>query len=222
MLVNQTNLFKTAFSFLSATAFLFLMLGSYNAAAASVTNLTFAGGCPHPENDPTCNNSGNASVENVALLLGVEQSDVTFVGENSLDVSSSHVSITFANGGDFLLGDVSGTWTVTNTDITHLAFKANGYYILAEVGGDSGDWSTDIDDWSPLYTTLTCPAGICNPDARPYEAGDFLNGDGEVAPLSNVTAYTAINLPNEVPLPAAAWLFGSALLGLGMVKRKKS
>ena len=27
---------------------------------------------------------------------------------------------------------------------------------------------------------------------------------------------------NEVPLPAAAWLFGSALLGLGAIKRKRS
>ena len=26
----------------------------------------------------------------------------------------------------------------------------------------------------------------------------------------------------EVPLPAAAWLFGSALLGLGFAKRKKT
>jgi len=29
-------------------------------------------------------------------------------------------------------------------------------------------------------------------------------------------------LPSEVPIPAAAWLFGSALLGLGMVKRRKT
>ena len=27
---------------------------------------------------------------------------------------------------------------------------------------------------------------------------------------------------SEVPLPAAAWLFGSALLGLGAIKRKKA
>ncbi len=28
--------------------------------------------------------------------------------------------------------------------------------------------------------------------------------------------------PSEVPIPAAAWLFGSALLGLGAMKRKKA
>ena len=31
----------------------------------------------------------------------------------------------------------------------------------------------------------------------------------------------ALNAP-EVPIPAAAWLFGSALLGLGVIKRKKA
>ena len=34
--------------------------------------------------------------------------------------------------------------------------------------------------------------------------------------------YTAADRPAEVPLPAAAWLFGSALLGLGAVKRRKA
>jgi hypothetical protein len=34
--------------------------------------------------------------------------------------------------------------------------------------------------------------------------------------------YTGADLPAEVPVPAAAWLFGSALLGLGLVKRSKA
>jgi hypothetical protein len=43
--------------------------------------------------------------------------------------------------------------------------------------------------------------------------------------LNSFTSYTGaleIASVSAVPLPAAAWLFGSALLGLGVVKRKKA
>jgi hypothetical protein len=56
----------------------------------------------------------------------------------------------------------------------------------------------------------------CNPDARPYELTDFRNNAGKVANLSNMRAFSV------VPVPAAAWLFGSALLGLSGLKRKQS
>jgi hypothetical protein len=62
---------------------------------------------------------------------------------------------------------------------------------------------------------VTCPTGICTAD-RLYVEGDFLNGEGEVAPLSNVTAY------GVVPIPAAVWLFGSGLGLLGWMRRRKS
>jgi hypothetical protein len=35
---------------------------------------------------------------------------------------------------------------------------------------------------------------------------------------TNFTSFTV----SEVPIPAAAWLFGSALLGLGVIKRRKA
>ncbi|MEP5567918.1 MAG: VPLPA-CTERM sorting domain-containing protein [Halioglobus sp.] len=48
---------------------------------------------------------------------------------------------------------------------------------------------------------------------------------------TNEQVYTVLNQPSDVriwatasavPIPAAAWLFGSALLGLGAMKRKRS
>ncbi len=48
-----------------------------------------------------------------------------------------------------------------------------------------------------------------------------LSGDNR----TNVWAYDILNVSAAdvvVPVPAAAWLFGSALLGLGVVKRKKA
>jgi hypothetical protein len=45
----------------------------------------------------------------------------------------------------------------------------------------------------------------------------------ELARISKTGAFLTVTTElTEVPLPAAAWLFGSALLGLGMVKRRKA
>ena len=169
-------------------------------ASAAVTNLTLVGGCPTDEDTATCFQASNATVANVALLVGVDESLVT-----QIDSGYSFTGI----------DTQSGTWSVTDSSITHLAFKANGYYILGEVTGSSGDWSTDITMWVPDVTTLTCPQGICNPDARAYTMDDFLNGGGNIADLSNVRAFSA------VPIPAAVWLFASALGGLGWMRRRK-
>jgi len=185
-----------------------LLLASAPALAASVTNLNFAGGCPAPEDDPLCYSSGNPSEASIALLLGIGAGDVTYLEEDSTDETATGFSITF-DSGSYVTGAQSGTWTVTDTSVDYLTFKIDGYYILAKVTGASGLWSADINDWSPTYTDLVCPAGICNPDARNYEAGDFPLQD-----LSNVRSYSV------VPIPAAVWLFGSGLGLLGWMRRK--
>ena len=185
-----------------------LLLVGGPAMSASVTNMNFVGGCPQGEDDPECFDSGNATLTNVALVLGVDESDVSFVGEQSDTSSSSAFSVTG-------IGFQDGTWQINDSSITHLAFKADGYYILGEVTGSSGDWSTDITMWSPDFSTLTCPVGICAVE-RAYTQEDFLNGGTSIADLSNVRAFSV------VPIPAAVWLFGSALAGLGFARRKKA
>jgi hypothetical protein len=208
--------------FLSQTAALAvtaLLLATGSAFAATTDGLTFAGGCPTTEDGAYCYNSGNANTENVALLLGVSESDVTLIGENSTDESSSAFTITFDTpGADWEEGDLSGSWSITDLTITHLAFKADGYYILADIGGNtSGTWSTDINDWTPDYSTVTCPAGICLTADRFYAEVDFLDPKtGTPAPLSNVTAYST------VPVPAAVWLLGSGLGMLAYMRRRKT
>lgn len=176
-------------------------------AMAAVTNMTFVGGCPTGEEDAACFNAGNATVANVALILGVGLDSVEQISDgytiNGMDGSTAE---------DY--GTNFGTWSISNSSITHLAFKANGYFILGRVTGTSGDWSSDITLWTPDVTTLTCPAGICNPDARPYTIADFLNEGGNISDLSNVRAFSV------VPIPAAAWLFASALGLLGWMRRR--
>lgn len=45
---------------------------------------------------------------------------------------------------------------------------------------------------------------------------------GTIAGVSDAGGHTGSLVVTAVPIPAAAWLFGSALLGLGAIKRKKS
>jgi hypothetical protein len=193
---------------LAATA---LLLATGSAFAATTVGLTFAGGCPSAEDDPFCGTAGNADTKNVSLLLGVPQGDVTLIGTIDEDAGSSAFSITG-------LDDYSGTWNVTDTSITHLAFKADGYYILADIGANtSGTWSTDINDWGDYGDgSVMCPADICLAGPRAYVETDFLDDDGAggVAKLSNARAFSV------VPIPAAVWLFGSGLGLLGWMRRK--
>jgi hypothetical protein len=188
---------KALKALLSVVALIFISVPAF----AAVTNLTLVGGCPEPENDPYCDHSGNPAIDNVSILLGL---DVTEVSE-----------VTSGFSYDTDEGGKTGGWSVTDSSITHLAFKASGYYILAEVNDSSGDWSTDITQWNPDYLTLTCPVDICGTTERLYEVGDFLNHGGNIAGLSHITAYSA------VPIPAAVWLFGSALGMLGWRLRRR-
>jgi len=72
--------------------------------------------------------------------------------------------------------------------------------------------STALPTASELVTALSEPA---------FASGYILFPDGEriymeFAPTVSATAV------NPVPLPAAAWLFGSALLGLGFMRRRST
>lgn len=49
------------------------------------------------------------------------------------------------------------------------------------------------------------------------------DSNGNLLPDARVISSSGyVYAPNPGPLPAAAWLFGSALVALGLVKRKKA
>jgi len=178
---------------------------------AATTGLDFAGGCPsgEPTNTGLCDQGGNADVANVAAVLGINESLVTKIGQIAgFAGSGAGFSVSSADGGQ------SGTWSVSDPAVTHLAFKASTYFILGKVTMGSGTWEMDPATWD--LTLATCPATICTVDSGPraYIAGDFLNRGGQIANLSNVRAFSV------VPIPAAIWLFGSGLLGLVVVARR--
>ena len=79
--------------------------------------------------------------------------------------------------------------------------------------GTTIDSSTLLDTWTLLTVAGTAPTGTAF--ARfVVITGDFA-GPGGGAPRFDDASFS------PVPIPAAAWLFGSALLGLVAVKRKR-
>jgi hypothetical protein len=169
-----------------------------SANAATVTHLEFVGGCPTGSDSELCSNGGNASEASVAAILGIDEELVTQLDVSDVDLGDD------SRGRPRRTSQTSGEWSVSDPAITHLAFKADGFHILAELTSDSGTWSTDILDWSPTFTTVVCPAEICGIE-RYYALEDFRTVGGTVPDLSNIRAFSV------VPVPAAAWLFGSAL-----------
>lgn len=114
-----------------------------------------------------------------------------------------------ANGSDgtpaiftsgFTLGDGLNIWSYTN--------DATSDFIAGEVAfSGSATWDIDPDAYASL---LAGPAG-----------GDvyaFADDDGDVAGAMIIGQWERAT---PIPVPAAVWLLGSALLGLRVVSRKK-
>jgi len=182
------------------------------AVAATTTGLDFSGGCPssEPTNTGLCDQGGNADVVNVSAILGVNESLVTQVGEIvGFSGTEPGFSVDSMNGGR------SGTWSVSDPAITHLAFKADTYFILGKVTAGSGTWMMDPGTWD--LSLAISPATICtvDPGPRAYVARDFMSPGSQIASLSNVRAFSV------VPVPAAIWLFGSGVVGLIGISRRR-
>ena len=169
---------------------------------------------------------------------------VDFVGE--LDMGSFIQSMTVVDGGDFF-GTMDGT--ISTNDANH-AFsgtaawddgtKTLSYSFLGasnsgagstytetsssctdngEIFGNTicGTWAATTAEWEGFDLTL-----VFAPDLSTY-AGTLIanenSGDGLTASTTLITY--SIAGTNAIPVPAAAWLFGSALVGLAGIGRKR-
>jgi len=192
-------MFKSFIRLVSCATFLVIAQPAFSV----TTGMEFAGGCVENSTTALCQNGANANTDNVAAILGIDESAV------------SQITTGFTVDP---IGGTDGTWSITDTSITHIAFKSNGYFILGAInpGTTTGLWDNDpssLGEWD--ITNVDCPASICGSD-RAYTLADFENNGGNIAALSNVRAFSV------VPVPAAVWLFGSALGMLGWMRRRSS
>ena len=92
-----------------------------------------------------------------------------------------------------MVGNYSGGGQIQTTITVNSAF-------LETMVFDQNDWGFEIDDWTGLSSL------VITVDNTAYSSQLLIDN---------------INI-NVVPIPAAAWLFGSALAGLGWMRRKQT
>ncbi len=105
-----------------------------------------------------------------------------------------------------------------------------GLSVLPDTGVDNGTWSFDSSKFAPTEFLIVLKAAnspgfaawIFDGAAASSDAGAWLvawtNNNGKPRDLSHLSIYA----PTAVPVPAAVWLFGSGLLGLAGIARRKS
>ena len=156
------------------------------------------------------------------------------------------VNNTYSDILEFAVGNNGAFSAGYSDDLTSPTAHLIEAYVVHKV---DGSWRTEDDNstdgWRQLtwmnqasnfdgYATaflFTSKCGDCSEFTGPLETGitdgyrgDALNPQSPFAAYSqaNGVANPIIGTTSVVPLPAASWLFGSALLGLGVVKRKKA
>jgi hypothetical protein len=151
-----------------------------------------------------------ASTVNVNLGMTPE---VVFAGPQNLDGNPNLVELNVGSSGS---GFVGTYFQLLDTDVD---FKTVNYtlYEDAEDTQALGSWvlGAIVGTWSRTDVNVgTTPAYFASLVANAHYVLKL-----ELDSSSH--AFTSSTQISAVPLPAAAWLFGSALLGLGAMRRKQ-
>ena len=229
-----------------ATAVGILMGGaamSANAALTSTATLSFTLGTQQTVScnygtTPPCNKASYAVTDVVGSYFvmdtngnGVEASEKTGIGSlNGIVIGSVQ-----AAGGSHP-GSINGTES-PNIDNPWTFFGGTGMHQTTSAVTDNGDGTVDMSGWNVTWngiasipvvatspTTLACSTSACS-DTNTYT----IDGAFHVAGAGFTTVAYYLHLEGGIsdaaviPVPAAVWLFGSGLLGLvGVARRRKS
>jgi hypothetical protein len=176
---------------------------------SDLNNVAFTGNVNLGDYETQTNVTGFPVIDGHISYTGA---NYAFSGVGSYDESSNIFSYSSSSTGS----NSSGASDFTNTGASCENGKTS---IFANV---CGTWSGTTGDWEGLSISL----GFSE---------DRSTFDGSIAAIeqsgSGLTANTTTinftldsgvnNAPSAVPVPAAAWLFGSALVGLAGLKRRK-
>ena len=163
--------------------------------------------------------------------------NISITQMNFSGISAASGSVLDAGGGSFTGSFFGHTWvadqvtaTITSTNgVTFAGSNALGAYDFSagisnlaagqNAVGTLFDWSTSVD--IPVLAVFDCAsvAGVCT------GINDTAGGSMQTGPFAGATPAfngTGDLNPKSVPVPAAAWLMGSGLLGLvGVARRRK-
>ena len=198
-------------------------LSSLSATCAFLAIFSFSSGA----SAAMCTSSGVVGPKTVTASLDGAISST--VGSAAGDGCTAMADGNLAQPGP--INEFGYTWNLIQKDVEADDGSA-GALIIADTSGDSSDsktgtWTIDLTK-TGAYDTFV--VGL-KPDGgfSYYQVGGTLSGTYGVPPsgisgdlshgLSHANLYGRIA---AIPIPAAAWLFGSALLGLVGIKRRKA
>ncbi len=176
-------------------------------------------------NAATCTSSGTVGPKVVTASLASTVSDL--VGSAAGDGCTAMAQGNLDNMGPITV--FGETWYLIQSDV-EANDGSSGALTLSDTSGDAGDsrsgtWSIDLSQTGSYDTFVV---GL-KPDGGfvYYNVGDETSGtygsltdeDDLSHGLSHANLYGMVS---EVPVPAAAWLFGSALIGLAGLTRKRA
>ena len=161
-----------------------------------------------------------ASTAASATVWAPTNNDVDFIQWDLLGLSTDGGTLAMFDN-----GDLGGTALVIGTDGGHVEFTASGSDYIAELfdvnnvsGGSiilSGDSNFELGmDYGQGYITDTSWAVVSSPDTY------LITFSGGV--VNQTMGKTLAVDVQVVPVPAAAWLFGSGLIGLVAVVRRRA
>jgi hypothetical protein len=206
--------------FTSAAAAVALMLG---VGAADASLLTISGGTAF-----------NTPADNNVLGAGLSLLDNAGLSTTAAGVTLSYYFWGSESGADNTLVTPFGSHTESDnatTSTVSLPFPGLGSPLFSGTQAAAG--AVDLKFSSSIFANfLTLGGG----DANKSIALAYLNNDGTISTTAtNLVLFTLddsgagpddnhddyVGIVSAVPIPAAAWLFGSALLGLAGVGRRK-
>lgn len=195
------------------------LAAAVNAQAASfditISNMDFGGITP-----ATGILSGNDGVASGSVTSPFNSIDFVITATSVFDTTGPHTWADTNGGTPHQLAD--GTIIIAgdliNDDRWVLPFSYDFTLDAGQVAfGLSYDWGTEVD--VPILAIFDCVDTVCTGTALPIGFGSSLTSQ---QPVWNGTL-TAGAMPSAVPVPAAVWLFGSGLIGLaGVARRKKA
>lgn len=134
---------------------------------------------------------------------------------NNTNPTTGALDPAFANKVSFLGGGVvpKGVWVFNDgtQDVTVAATQGAAGTVAGEIRGDGAAWHSN--SFAGFAFLLRADAGRTLEFIGPTGHSDYV--------ATSAAAYTSIGMTAPVPVPAAAWLLGSGLMGLVGVARRQ-
>ena len=121
----------------------------------------------------------------------------------------------------FTFSGLGRGWTIGSLEFDMADFQADLFHpVKVDFNGEPQDWS--FKDFSPRTVIRTFDLSLA--------VIDSINSTGELTVTINRAGSTDFygfdyvklsDVPASVPIPAAFWLFGSAMVGMGSFVRRK-